>query len=100
MTHEGFRETKNPIYLDTEKADIALLVAFENLVELNIPSVWQIIHTEEDDMISLELWVFWFDERHTSKIDDNSHLKKLTGRIKQKKKLLQIYELSFNNRIY
>lgn len=62
-----------------EKADVALITAFQSLLELNIPSVWQMVHSDENDMISLELWVFWFDERHTSKIDEDSQLKKLTG---------------------
>lgn len=90
MTYEGFRETENPNYLDKERADIALLIAFENLLEQNIPSVWQIIHTEEDNMILLELWVFWFDERHTSKIDESSQLKKLKGKVKEKKNTADI----------
>lgn len=32
------------------------------------------------DSIILELWVFWFDDRHTGLIDANSLLKELDGK--------------------
>lgn len=32
------------------------------------------------DSVTLELWVFWFDDRHTGLIDSNTLLKELDGK--------------------
>ncbi|KAI8978031.1 mediator complex subunit 13 C-terminal-domain-containing protein [Pilobolus umbonatus] len=74
---------KTPNY-DTEP-DI-LLRAFDELMGLGIPATWRVLpyaqsprndHQKGDTDTLLELWVFWFDERHTGKIDSNMKLKTL-----------------------
>ncbi|KAI9476551.1 MAG: mediator complex subunit 13 C-terminal-domain-containing protein [Benjaminiella poitrasii] len=55
---------------------ITLLKAYNDLLSMNIPAVWRIISESDEsgkDLV-LELWVFWFDERHTGKIDANDDL--------------------------
>ena len=61
-----------------------LIQAFRNLIQLNIPCVWRPAPTtqleeEEDQVVLLELWVFWFDDRHTGVVDNNEMLKQLEG---------------------
>ncbi|KAI8982452.1 mediator complex subunit 13 C-terminal-domain-containing protein [Mycotypha africana] len=41
---------------------------------MHIPVVWRVVDETEKGSVSLELWVFWFDDRHTGKIDDNDSL--------------------------
>ncbi|KAI7892992.1 mediator complex subunit 13 C-terminal-domain-containing protein [Mucor mucedo] len=50
--------------------------AYTNLISANIPALWRVVSesTEPGKEITLELWVFWFDERHTGKIDANDDL--------------------------
>lgn len=56
--------------------------AYTNLVSTNIPAVWKFTEQqqqEQDDLLSLELWVFWFDEKHTGRIDAMEDLNALEG---------------------
>lgn len=53
--------------------------AFQSLIDLNIPCVWQVAPNQEKEFVTLELWVFWFDDRHTGMIDDHVRLKELKG---------------------
>jgi hypothetical protein len=69
----------SPSYIKNEKPNIPLMKAFRHLLSLNIPSVWQIIQSDEKDLITLELWVFWFNDKHTGIIDNNIELKELQG---------------------
>ncbi|GAA5814037.1 hypothetical protein MFLAVUS_007527 [Mucor flavus] len=59
---------------DTSK-DI-LMRAYTNLISASIPTLWTISSesNEPGKDIVLELWVFWFDERHTGKIDTSDDL--------------------------
>lgn len=52
------------------------------MIALNIPALWRISSesTEPGNDFVLELWVFWFDERHTGKIDANDYLDALEGK--------------------
>ncbi|KAI9305769.1 mediator complex subunit 13 C-terminal-domain-containing protein [Cunninghamella echinulata] len=65
---------------------ILLITAYKLLIEQNIPCMWQMQSqpkpstTDMDiqpESLILELWVFWFDDRHTGLIDANSLLKDL-----------------------
>lgn len=62
--------------------------AYTNLISANIPALWRVVSesTEPGKEVVLELWVFWFDERHTGKIDANDDLYALDGKRKQGKK--------------
>ncbi|KAI9252879.1 mediator complex subunit 13 C-terminal-domain-containing protein [Phascolomyces articulosus] len=53
-----------------------LVKAFRQLVQLNIPCTWRVA-TQQEEQVKLELWVFWFDDRHTGEIDDNLYLQNL-----------------------
>ncbi|KAI7891231.1 mediator complex subunit 13 C-terminal-domain-containing protein [Mucor mucedo] len=53
------------------------MAAFHQLISINIPCVWQITPSQDKELISLELHVFWFDDKHTGIIDSSSHLKAL-----------------------
>ncbi|KAI9499248.1 mediator complex subunit 13 C-terminal-domain-containing protein [Zychaea mexicana] len=65
----------------------ALIQAFHELCDLNIPCTWRAVplsrsnNNNDDkkngDTVKLELWVFWFDERHTGRIDGNDMLNQL-----------------------
>jgi hypothetical protein len=71
-----------------------LLRAYTNLISLSIPATWRITTSSKDEddqaesaaapgkeeQVTLELWVFWFDERHTGKIDANDDLGALEGK--------------------
>ncbi|KAI9496107.1 mediator complex subunit 13 C-terminal-domain-containing protein [Zychaea mexicana] len=57
--------------------DKHLVRAFRQLVQLGIPCTWRIITTQQEDQVTLELWVFWFDDRRTGEIDDNISLQNL-----------------------
>ncbi|CAO3637830.1 unnamed protein product [Cunninghamella blakesleeana] len=72
---------------------ILLITAYKQLIEQNIPCMWQMqpqpkpstsnSSNNSNDMdiqpenLILELWVFWFDDRHTGLIDTNTLLKDL-----------------------
>jgi hypothetical protein len=66
---------------NTPDKDILLLKAYSDLIASNIPALWRISSesTEPGNDFLLELWVFWFDERHTGKIDANDDLDALEG---------------------
>jgi hypothetical protein len=53
---------------------------------MSIPALWRIASesTEPEKDLILELWVFWFDERHTGKIDANDDLYTLDGKFRPK----------------
>ncbi|KAG2227271.1 hypothetical protein INT45_008515 [Circinella minor] len=53
-----------------------LIQAFRQLALLNIPCTWRVA-TQQEEQVILELWVFWFDDRHTGEIDDNPYLHNL-----------------------
>lgn len=58
-----------------------LLKAYAEMMALGIPTLWR-VHAESNEPakdLELELWVFWFDERHTGKIDANDNLYALDG---------------------
>ena len=67
-----------------------LIHAFYELCDLNIPCTWRAVpttpknnnnnHNDNDNIVKLELWVFWFDERHTGRIDANDMLNQLEGK--------------------
>lgn len=75
-----------------ESDENTLIKAYRNLVALNIPCMWKGADTlagaapdtprdmEPEEVITLELWVFWFDDRHTGQIDDNVYLRELEGK--------------------
>jgi hypothetical protein len=67
-----------PSYI--EKHQSSLINAYHNLLSLNIPSQWHIT-AQTSDTLTLELWVFWFDNRHTEAIDNDSGLQELRGNI-------------------
>ncbi|KAI8142064.1 mediator complex subunit 13 C-terminal-domain-containing protein [Fennellomyces sp. T-0311] len=55
-----------------------LIQAFHELCDLNIPCTWRAPRSNNhDSTVKLELWVFWFDERHTGRIDANVLLNEL-----------------------
>ncbi|KAG0750027.1 hypothetical protein G6F62_005120 [Rhizopus arrhizus] len=57
-----------------------LLKAYFELLAISIPVTWRIAHENEenlDNQILLELWVFWFDDGHTGKVDSNESLHEL-----------------------
>ncbi|KAI9278643.1 mediator complex subunit 13 C-terminal-domain-containing protein [Phascolomyces articulosus] len=60
-----------------------LIQAFNELCDLNIPCTWRAVprtpknSKDNNDTVKLELWVFWFDERHTGLIDANYGLNQL-----------------------
>lgn len=56
--------------------------AYNDLISASIPTLWRISSesTEVGNEFTLELWVFWFDERHTGKIDANDDLYALDGK--------------------
>lgn len=70
---------KNTPNYDTSK-DV-LMRAYTNLISASIPALWRITSesVEPGKELALELWVFWFDERHTGKIDANDDLYALDG---------------------
>lgn len=76
------------------------MAAFRHLLGLNIPCVWQIVPSQDKELIVLELSVFWFDDKHTDIIDSNTHLKELKGKYTvytfTKKKPLKIISLLKN----
>lgn len=59
--------------------------AYTNLISASIPTLWTISSesNEPGKDIVLELWVFWFDERHTGKIDTSDDLDALEGKKKK-----------------
>lgn len=76
-----------------EHSESILIQAFRNLIQLNIPCLWRPAPTtpleqdktssdKDDDVVLLELWVFWFDDRHTGVVDNNEMLKQLEGMYK------------------
>ncbi|KAI8149233.1 mediator complex subunit 13 C-terminal-domain-containing protein [Fennellomyces sp. T-0311] len=58
-----------------------LIRASRNLLQLRIPCTWRVapesVPVQDDDEVTLELWVFWFEDRFTGKIDDNVYLQSL-----------------------
>ncbi|ORX47245.1 hypothetical protein DM01DRAFT_1385988 [Hesseltinella vesiculosa] len=62
-----------------------LISTYQQLIEQKIPCMWQMRpvakpnpeSSPEADNVILELWVFWFDDRHTGIIDGNASLKEL-----------------------
>ncbi|KAI7864024.1 mediator complex subunit 13 C-terminal-domain-containing protein [Spinellus fusiger] len=66
-----------------------LIKTYRELIQLGILSMWRISsdHSQDTpspepmndqdstDKVLLELWVFWFDEKHTGKIDSNRSLR-------------------------
>ncbi|CEI86854.1 hypothetical protein RMCBS344292_01281 [Rhizopus microsporus] len=60
--------------------DNALLKAYAELLSINIPAFWQICKESLEDSenkLLLELWVFWFDDGHTGRVDSNEYLREL-----------------------
>lgn len=57
--------------------------AYTTLISSSIPAFWRISSqsTEPGKDLVLELWVFWFDERHTGKIDASDDLDDLEGKL-------------------
>ncbi|KAI8381278.1 mediator complex subunit 13 C-terminal-domain-containing protein [Radiomyces spectabilis] len=94
---EGQAESDTqPVYrreLTFSPTNNILIKAFRNLIEMSIPCMWRVTpkpategdkpdtpgesEPQGDDLIPLELWVFWFDERHTGKIDSDQYLNTL-----------------------
>lgn len=72
-----------------DKSNDILLRAYNQLISANIPALWRIsseptsssaaTEAVSEKEFTLELWVFWFDERHTGKIDANDDLYALDG---------------------
>lgn len=63
--------------------DNALLKAYAELLSINIPAFWQICKESLEDSenkLLLELWVFWFDDGHTGRVDSNEYLRELDGK--------------------
>jgi hypothetical protein len=52
------------------------------MITLNIPATWRIVPNQETDkdIISLELWLFWFDNKHTNIVEKDIQLKQLQGK--------------------
>lgn len=70
---------KTPEY---DRSKNILLKAYFELLAISIPVTWRIAHENEenlDNQILLELWVFWFDDGHTGKVDSNESLRELDG---------------------
>ncbi|OAD76439.1 alpha trans-inducing transcription factor [Phycomyces blakesleeanus NRRL 1555(-)] len=62
-----------------------LIKTFKTLTQLGILCMWRMAsennecsssptQNPDQDIVPLELWVFWFDEKHTGKIDSNYEL--------------------------
>lgn len=67
-----------PSYIENHQN--SLINAYHRLISLNIPSHWHITsQTSDSDTLTLELWIFWFDHRHTGTIDNSNELKNLQG---------------------
>jgi hypothetical protein len=68
---------------DVINKDMTLLKAYTEMIALSIPTFWKVSSesTEPGKDLELELWVFWFDERHTGKIDANDNLYALDGKV-------------------
>lgn len=66
---------------DDTKGKPILLTSHRQLIKLKIPSVWQVTPDQKDDTnsISIELWVFWFDDQTFDLIDKQVFLKELQG---------------------
>jgi hypothetical protein len=64
------------------RLELTLMKAYNDLISTSIPALWRIASesNESDKDLELELWVFWFDERHTGKIDANDDLGALDGK--------------------
>ncbi|KAI9253200.1 mediator complex subunit 13 C-terminal-domain-containing protein [Sporodiniella umbellata] len=57
-----------------------LLKAYSELLGTSIPVTWRIVQENDrnpDKDVLLELWVFWFDDSHTGKVDSNESLREL-----------------------
>lgn len=73
--------------------------AYTNLISASIPTLWTISSesNEPGKDIVLELWVFWFDERHTGKIDTSDDLDALEGKKKRRGNFFFTFFLLFGN---
>lgn len=72
------------------------MTAFRHLLALNIPCVWQIAPDQDKELITLELSVFWFDDKHTGIIDTSTYLKELKG---NKNIYMHLYNKKRSNRL-
>lgn len=70
------------------------------MMALSIPAFWRVSSesTEPGKDLELELWVFWFDERHTGKIDANDNLYALDGKVLKKLDYQMLIHLYFSHR--
>ncbi|GAN07643.1 hypothetical protein MAM1_0170d07145 [Mucor ambiguus] len=77
LTCEGFHG--NPSYIDLPESHNAIIDAYNHMLTLNIPATWHILSNQKTDKETamLELWVFWFDYRHTQVIETDPRLKEL-----------------------
>lgn len=68
--------------MDPPEAHNATVDAYRHMLALNIPATWHILSNQktDKDTVALELWVFWFDGKHTQVIEADAHLKRLRGK--------------------
>ncbi|KAL9540167.1 hypothetical protein MBANPS3_009834 [Mucor bainieri] len=79
LTGEDFHGS-NPSYMDPPAShNNAMLDAYKHVLALNIPATWHMLSNQktDKDTVTLELWVFWFDSKHTSVIETDAQLKQL-----------------------
>lgn len=81
LTCEGFHT--NPSYIESPEAKNSIINTYQRLIALNIPATWHIASNQkaDKDTVSLELWLFWFDNKHTNVIEKDIQLKQLQGKV-------------------
>lgn len=81
LTCEGFHT--NPSYIESPESKNSIINAYQHLIALNIPATWHIASNQktDKDTVSLELWLFWFDNKHTNVIEKDIQLKQLQGKV-------------------
>ncbi|KAF1806655.1 mediator complex subunit 13 C-terminal-domain-containing protein [Mucor lusitanicus] len=65
--------------MDPPESHNALIDAYRHILALNIPATWHILSNQktDKDTVTLELWIFWFDNKHTQVIETDARLKEL-----------------------
>ncbi|KAI8647794.1 hypothetical protein BD408DRAFT_478870 [Parasitella parasitica] len=81
LTCEGFQA--RPSYIASPESQNLIIHAYRHLIAMNVPATWHVSSNQnvDKDTISLELWLFWFDNKHTSLIANDSLLKELQGEL-------------------
>ncbi|KAL7327403.1 mediator of RNA polymerase II transcription subunit 13, variant 2 [Mucor circinelloides] len=77
LTRESFHA--NLSYIDSPESHNAIIDAYKHLIALNIPATWHILSNPKTnkDSVTLELWLFWFDNKHTQVIETDARLKEM-----------------------